>query len=730
MKFPYNLQDDTHKAETPTPTHHVTQAVPQSQVLPQYHAYPAYVGYSHCLPMTYRALQAGSCQNPVTPQAQRIMTAPACPPNKSVLSPLPLSSPPPASSPMSSPARRVVNLVSSPGPMGPGPQENDYDDLPYKLPLGPYLTTKPDLSYAALIGRAILSSPEHRLTLQEIYDWITIVYPYYKRGETTWMNSIRHVLSTTVVFRKVPRDRSIGRTLWAIYDEDLECFKDGGFKKHLCKDYPNDHKEKGKGKARRRGDDDDGDRKTKRVKKESTNTGSLTESAIVHSSFLAHNSLGSHLLFPGNGPTPHLQPYYQNCMPQPPTFATVPAGVIFPPLPASAAFSRINTGVSSVSALKTKDVSSLASRASSPPTSLSHSSPTPDVISSSTSTSIPELTPNRNSSSPPSSLPATSDIDVDMHVSRSIRTINGVTRTFSSSTIANAEDEEVHYSSSVGVDVDTTFNNDFPGLVKFWKNSPKQSATLQLGPRLPSSDDSDDENSDRKRKGKKKGIVRPTKVKCSCVKDLSYPKNPVQGSFPPMLISPTINLRTIQSKLDDSGRPTTPISSTSPPSTPPRSTHKLSSIRTPISHKGLHMSPSTSLAHYKSNLDPPPAVSGGVAPLEVSQNITASEDEAADMMKTPRKRTSIANAQSIFGLPVTPKKLVFSGMADSPFRTPGNSSPFRTPRSRAMFDPHDPGVILNDELNRMAYDSPAGLFGNERSSLLYDSPGLEGYRWW
>ncbi|KAF8920530.1 putative fork head protein, partial [Mucidula mucida] len=63
----------------------------------------------------------------------------------------------------------------------------------------------PDQPYAAIIGQAILSSPGHRLTLQQIYDWITTVYPYFNRDEQTWMTSVRHVLSTTVFFRKVTR---------------------------------------------------------------------------------------------------------------------------------------------------------------------------------------------------------------------------------------------------------------------------------------------------------------------------------------------------------------------------------------------------------------------------------------------------------------------------------------------------------------------------------------------
>lgn len=429
------------------------------------------MGYQHYLPMAYRAMQAGTSTVPFTPQANRTLSG------NPVKSPLSSSSAlPVASSPISSPARCVVNLVSSPGPMGPDPRENEYDDLPYKLPPGPYLTTKPDLSYAALIGRAILSSPEHRLTLQEIYDWITIVYPYYKRGETTWMNSIRHVLSTTIVFRKVPRDRSVGRTLWAVYDEDLECFKDGGFKKHLCKDYANGDDGKGKGKTRKRTEDDDTVRKAKKIKKESLTTGPST-STIVHSSFLGRNAP----LFPCVRPTPHLQPYYQSCLPNPQSFPTVPADIIFPPLPASAALSRIvnTSNSSSTSLVTTKTGDSTESNASSPPTSLSRSSPTPISLTASSS-SIPELTPNIHSSSPPFSMPATSDIDVDMHDPRPSYSLEGVHRVFASDVISDPDSQTKPMLESADVDAaDSIFNTSLLGPVKFWRDSAKTYRTLQ-----------------------------------------------------------------------------------------------------------------------------------------------------------------------------------------------------------------------------------------------------------
>ena len=140
------------------------------------------------------------------------------------------------------------------------------------------------------------------------------------------------------------------------------------------------------------------------------------------------------------------------------------------------------------------------------------------------------------------------------------------------------------------------------------------------------------------------------------------------------------------------------------------------------------MSPSASLVHYKSNLDPPPLYNRG----------QAADDGDDDPMQTPRKHGSKSDTSNLFEAPVTPKKLIFpSGLDDSPFRTPNGASPFRTPGLRSIMDPHDPRTLLDEELNRInnSYgDSPAGLFGKGRGSLLYDSPGLDSpgkwSKWW
>ncbi|XP_063793201.1 forkhead box protein O4 [Pseudophryne corroboree] len=73
-------------------------------------------------------------------------------------------------------------------------------------------------SYAELISQAIESSPDKRLTLSQIYDWMVKTIPYFKdKGDSNssagWKNSIRHNLSLHSKFIKV-HNEATGKSSW------------------------------------------------------------------------------------------------------------------------------------------------------------------------------------------------------------------------------------------------------------------------------------------------------------------------------------------------------------------------------------------------------------------------------------------------------------------------------------------------------------------------------------
>jgi forkhead transcription factor HCM1 len=67
--------------------------------------------------------------------------------------------------------------------------------------------TKPPHSYAQLIGMAILRSPNRRLTLAQIYKWISDSFKFYNPNDAGWQNSIRHNLSLHKNFIKTERPK-------------------------------------------------------------------------------------------------------------------------------------------------------------------------------------------------------------------------------------------------------------------------------------------------------------------------------------------------------------------------------------------------------------------------------------------------------------------------------------------------------------------------------------------
>ncbi|TID24174.1 hypothetical protein E2P81_ATG02480 [Venturia nashicola] len=64
---------------------------------------------------------------------------------------------------------------------------------------------KPPHSYAQMIGQAIMSSQDENATLSRIYDFIKEKYAFFRFGGGGWQNSIRHNLSLSKHFEKIPR---------------------------------------------------------------------------------------------------------------------------------------------------------------------------------------------------------------------------------------------------------------------------------------------------------------------------------------------------------------------------------------------------------------------------------------------------------------------------------------------------------------------------------------------
>uniref|UniRef100_A0AAZ3QPF6 Fork-head domain-containing protein n=1 Tax=Oncorhynchus tshawytscha TaxID=74940 RepID=A0AAZ3QPF6_ONCTS len=122
------------------------------------------------------------------------------------------------------PTPQPLNLVSNPapdpnhphGPLTPlsqaysvitpnslhhsvGPMRRRYSDK-YNMPISPDIVqnkefymnaeVRPPFTYASLIRQAILESPEKQLTLNEIYNWFTRMFAYFRRNAATWKASM------------------------------------------------------------------------------------------------------------------------------------------------------------------------------------------------------------------------------------------------------------------------------------------------------------------------------------------------------------------------------------------------------------------------------------------------------------------------------------------------------------------------------------------------------------
>ncbi|KAL1454209.1 hypothetical protein WDU94_010486 [Cyamophila willieti] len=90
---------------------------------------------------------------------------------------------------------------------------------------------KPQHSYIGLIAMAILSNPEMKLVLSDIYQYILDNYNYFRTRGPGWRNSIRHNLSLNDCFIKAGRSANGKGHYWSIHPANVDDFKKGDFRR-------------------------------------------------------------------------------------------------------------------------------------------------------------------------------------------------------------------------------------------------------------------------------------------------------------------------------------------------------------------------------------------------------------------------------------------------------------------------------------------------------------------
>lgn len=94
------------------------------------------------------------------------------------------------------------------------------------------LSSKPSLSYIALIAKVILSSPSLKLNLASIYRAMEEQFPHLRSRGVGWRNSVRHNLSVNDCFVKVSRCEDGRGHYWGVHQAHLRDFQQGNFRQY------------------------------------------------------------------------------------------------------------------------------------------------------------------------------------------------------------------------------------------------------------------------------------------------------------------------------------------------------------------------------------------------------------------------------------------------------------------------------------------------------------------
>ncbi|XP_031423717.1 forkhead box protein P4 isoform X12 [Clupea harengus] len=140
-----------------------------------------------------------------------------------------LPHPPTSAAAPITPLRQGPSVISSSslhGPVGPIRRRNSDK---YCTPIASELAqncefyknadVRPPFTYASLIRHAILEAPDRQLTLNEIYNWFTRMFAYFRRNTATWKNAVRHNLSLHKCFVRV---ENVKGAVWTVDEVEYQ----------------------------------------------------------------------------------------------------------------------------------------------------------------------------------------------------------------------------------------------------------------------------------------------------------------------------------------------------------------------------------------------------------------------------------------------------------------------------------------------------------------------------
>ncbi|XP_078241266.1 forkhead box protein P1 isoform X14 [Pogona vitticeps] len=173
-------------------------------------------------------LHVKSTEPKATPQPLNLVSSVTLSKTASEASPQSLPHTPTTPTAPITPVTQGPSVITTTSMHSVGPIRRRYSDK-YNVPISSDIAqnqefyknaeVRPPFTYASLIRQAILESPEKQLTLNEIYNWFTRMFAYFRRNAATWKGAIRTNLSLHKCFIRVEDEFG---SFWTVDDEEFK----------------------------------------------------------------------------------------------------------------------------------------------------------------------------------------------------------------------------------------------------------------------------------------------------------------------------------------------------------------------------------------------------------------------------------------------------------------------------------------------------------------------------